>query len=132
MSSEIEKKVIERFVVKTKHDRYLTFLKNEKTRKKFTKELSHFRELRLEHFEEVKGDVRKIIKDRISHLGNIKNCYLISENVELDRKTLDIETALNETIGYRMGTFIVFGNADIVYYEAEGPNERWISKPIKL
>jgi len=131
MSLEIEKKVIERFVVKTKHDRYLTFLKNDKTRKKFTKELSHFRDLRLEQFEEVKSDERKIIKDRISHLGNIKNCYLISENFELDKKTLDIETALNKTIGYGMGTFIVFGDADIVYYEAEGPNERWISKPIK-
>jgi len=131
MSLDIEKKVVERFVVKTKHDRYLTFLKNDKTRKKFTKELSHFRDLRQELFEEVKSDERKIIKDRIRHLGNIKDCYLMSENSELDRKTLDIETALNETIGYGMGTLIVFGDADIVYYEAEGPNERWISKLIK-
>ncbi len=131
MSIEIEKKVIERFVVKTKRDRYLTFIESDKTRNKFISELAHFHDLRIERFDEISGDEKKVIKDRIiKSLGNIKDCYLISENMELDRKRLDIDTALNKTIGYGMGTFIVFGDAEIVFYEAEGPSDRWLSKKI--
>jgi len=131
MSIEIEKKVIERFVVKTKRDRYLTFIESDKTRNKFISELAHFHDLRIERFDEISGDEKKVIKDRIiKSLGNIKDCYLISENMELDRKRLDIDTALNKTIGYGMGTFIVFGDAEIVFYEAEGPSYRWLSKKI--
>lgn len=131
MSLELETLVIERFIVKTKRDRYLTFIKSDKTRYKFTLELAHFRDLRQERFDEIKGDERKIINDRIKSLGNINDCYLISENSELDRKRLDIDTALNDTIGKGMGTLIVFGNAETVFYEGEGPSDRWISKPIK-
>jgi hypothetical protein len=131
MSLDIEKKVIERFVVKTKRDRYLTFINNDKTRDKFTKELAHFRDLRQDQFEELKSDERKIIKDRIKSLGNIKDCYIISESSKLDKKKLDIDSALNEVIGYGMGTLIVFGDAEIVFYEGEGPSDRWISKPIQ-
>jgi hypothetical protein len=60
-----------------------------------------------------------------------KYCYLISEISELDKRRLDIDTALNEIIGYGMGTLIVFGDAEIVFYEGEGPSDRWISKSIK-
>jgi len=130
MSIDIEKKVIERFVVKTKRDRYLTFVESDKTRHKFISELAHFRDLRQERFDEISGDEKKVIKDRIKGLGTIKDCYLISENSELDRKRLDIDTALNKTIGYGMGTLIVFGDAEIVFYEAEGPNDRWLSKQV--
>jgi hypothetical protein len=117
MSLELETLVIERFIVKMKRDRYLTFIKSDKTRYKFTLELAHFRDLRQERFDEIKGDERKIIKDRIKSLENINDCYLISENSELDRKRLDIDIALNDTIGNGMGTLIVFGNAEIVFYE---------------
>jgi hypothetical protein len=131
MSLDIETKVIERFIVKTKQDRYLTFIKSDKTRDKFISELAHFRNFRQERFDEIKSDESKIIKDRIKSLGNVKDCYLISENSALDKKRLDIDTALNKTIGYSMGTLIVFGDAEIVYYEAEGPSGRWISKLIR-
>jgi len=127
-NTDLEIKVIERFVVKTKRDRYLTFIKNTKTRDKFLKELSHFKDLRQDLFEELKSDERKKIKEKLNRLRNIKDCYLISENSKLDSNRLDIETALNEIIGHGMGTLIVFGDAEIVYYEGEGPSDRYISK----
>lgn len=130
MSQDIEKKVIERFIVKSKRERYLTFIESDKTRGKFISELAHFRDLRQERFDKVSGDEKKVIKDRIKVLGNIKDCYLISENSELDKKRLDIDAALSMTIGYGMGTLIVFGDAQIVFYEAEGLSDRWISKQI--
>jgi hypothetical protein len=95
MNSAIETKVIERFVVKSKRDRYLTFINNYKTRYKFTNELAHFHDLRQELFEEVKGDEKNKFRNGIKNLRNINDCYLISENSELDMKRLDIDKALN-------------------------------------
>lgn len=43
-------------------------------------------------------------------------------------KTLNIHFALDETVGYGMATILVFGDADIVYYEGENASERLISK----
>lgn len=43
---DIESKVIERFVIKSKRERYLAFIKNDKSRNKFVKELAHFSDIR--------------------------------------------------------------------------------------
>lgn len=59
-----------------------------------------------------------------------KSCYVISENKNIDTKTLDIQQAISETVGYGMGTILVFGNADIIYYESETINTRYISKAV--
>ncbi len=128
MNLDLEAKIIECFINKAKKDRYLTFIKSDKSRVKFTKELAHFHDFRFDLFEEVKGDVYQIILSRVNHLKRITDCYLISESSILDQKRFDINTALRETIGNGMGTLIVFGDAEIVYYEGEGPSDRYISK----
>jgi hypothetical protein len=129
---EIEKKVIERFVMKTKRDRYLAFIKNEQTRRKFISDLSHVNFLQSDLFDKVEKDELEFIKQRIKVLGNLKDCYTISENKDIDKHRLDIDTALRETIGSGQGTLLVFGDGEILYSEAEGFNNRWISKPIKF
>ena len=128
MNIDIETKIIERFVNKGKKDRYLTFIKSDKSRIKFIKELAHFHDLRQDLFEEVKGDVYHTIINRVNSLNRRTDCYLISESSALDQKRLDINTALKEIIGNGMGTLIVFGDAEMVYYEGEGPSDRYISK----
>lgn len=125
---DIESKVIDRFVIKTKRDRYLTFIKSEKARPKFIHDLSHVNFLRVDLFDKVEGNEYEFIKQRIKGLGKLKDCYVISENKRIDKKRLDIDTALTETIGADQSTLLVFGNAEILYSEAEGFNNRWISK----
>src|SRR5688572_16618681 len=115
---EIEKKVIERFIIKSKRERFLTFIQKDKTRIKFIKELSHINFLRDDLFEDVIGNEYEVVKAKISILKNIKDCYIISENNKLDQKRMDIKTALREIIGSDMGSLIVFGDAEIVYSEA--------------
>lgn len=127
---DLESKVIERFVTKSKKERYLTFIKSDKNRKKFLKELSHFNDLKRDLFEEIKGNELQILRDRIKSLGNIKDCYIISELSEFDQKRHEIDSALSEVIGRGMGTIIVFGDAEMIFYEEEGPSVRWISKQI--
>ncbi len=123
----IEAKVIERFIVASKRERYLTLIAKAKTRHKFTRELAHFHDLEPGLFEEVKGDERKFIQDRIGKLGNLDECYLISESPELDQARMGIDEALGKVIGFGMGTLIVFGDAVVVYYEGE-LRDRWISR----
>ena len=129
---DIETKVIERFVIKTKRDRYLTFIKNDKTREKFINDLHHMNFLQQDLFDKVDGNEFEVIKERIKMLGNLKDCYLISDSSRLDKKRLDIDTALRETIGSDSGTLIVFGDAEILYSEAEGFKNRLMSRPTKF
>ncbi len=123
----IESKVIENFIVKSKRERYLQFIKKEKTRKKFTDELAHFSD-QLELFEEIKTNEWAVIDERLKRLGLTGECYVISENKELDGKRMETEKALTQAIGMGMGTLIVFGNAELVFYEGEGPSDRWIKE----
>ena len=121
----IESKVIENFIIKSKRERYLNFIKKSKTRKKFTDELAHFSN-QLELFEEIKNNERSVIDAQLKRLGLKGECYVISENNELDGKRMAIDKALSEAIGMGMGTLIVFGDAELVFYEGEGPSDRWI------
>ena len=121
----IESKVIENFIIKSKRERYLNFIKKSKTRKKFTDELAHFSN-QLELFEEIKNNERSVIDAQLKRLGLKGECYVISENNELDGKRMAIDKALSEAIGMGMGTLIVFGDAVLVFYEGEAPSDRWI------
>lgn len=123
----IESKVIENFIIKSKRERYLNFIKKSKTRKKFTDELAHFSN-QLELFEEIRNNERSVIDAQLKRLGLKGECYVISENNELDGKRMAIDKALSEAIGMGMGTLIVFGDAELVFYEGEGPSDRWIKE----
>ena len=126
---DIETKVIKRFIIDKKQDRYLSFIQKDKTRRKFAKELAHFSS-QLKDFEEIKGNEWKVIEDTVANLGNPTDCYVISEDNQIDGRRMKIDEALTKTIGNGMGTLIVFGDANQVYYEGEGPSDRWISKKI--
>lgn len=127
---ELEKKVIERFIVKNKQNRYLAFINKSKTRKKFTDELAHFSS-QLHEFDEIQKDEFEVINSKTRFLKKPIDCYIISENSDIDGKRMGIENAITETIGFGSGTLLVFGDAELVYYEGEGPSDRWISKKIK-
>ena len=125
---DLEIKVITKFLNSAKRDRYVNFVQNGKNRPKFLKDLSKSDFLNQNLFESVDGNESEIIKNRIKSIGNINDCYVISENKNIDQKRMSIDNALIETIGADQGTLLVFGNAEIVYSEAEGFNNRWISK----
>lgn len=125
---DLERKFIERFTLKTKRDRYLSFVQNEKTRKKFIRDLSHLKFLNKDLFVRVEADEHEVIQNRIKRIGDLKDCYVISENQNIDCKRLNIESAIRETIGADIGTLLIFGDAEIVFAEAEGFKNRWISK----
>src|SRR6266853_3754520 len=46
-------------------------------------------------------------------------CWVISENSELAGQEIDLQTALEKTIGYQMGTFISCIPGKLAYFEDE-------------
>ena len=126
---DLEIKVIKKFVDKLKQDRYIQFISSPKNRQKFIADLSHFNFLQWDKFDKVNGNETEIIMTTLQKRKVLDTtCYVISENKEIDTKILGIKSAINETVGYGMGTILVFGNADIIYYECETMNTRYISK----
>jgi hypothetical protein len=126
---DLEIKVIKNFIDKFKQDRYIQFILSPKNRQKFIADLSHFNFLQWDKFDKVNGNEREIIMTTLQKRKVLDTtCYVISENEKIDTKILDIKTAISETVGYGMGTILVFGNADIIFYESETMNNRYISK----
>jgi hypothetical protein len=129
MNIPLEIEVIKKYINKNKQERYIKFVSSKNNRPKFIKDLAHFNLLKLELFDEIKGGEIEKINTRIKLIKPpISKCYVISENTQIDANTLSIEDALKETIGYGMATILVFGNADFIYFEDEGPNRRFISR----
>lgn len=125
---ELESKVIQQYVIKSKRSRFLAFIQTEKNRKKFIQEFSHMNFLDFDRFERVLMDEQEVIFQRLKHFPTFKDCYVLSEIQQLDKRRIDIETALVEIIGSDAGSIVVFGEGELVYIEAEGLNNRWISK----
>lgn len=128
----LEINVIKKFVDKAKQERYIQFVSSLKNRHKFISDLAHFNFFKWDLFESVKGNEEQAILQAIQKNGvPDKTCYVISENADIDTKTLDIKEAISKTIGYVMGTILVFGDADMIYVESETMNTRYISKKVK-
>lgn len=129
-NADLESKVIQRFIVKGKQDRYLQFVNSPKNRKKLIANLAHFRDLQPDAFDLVSGIEEDIVRQALAQQGiSASTCYVISENRRIDTLTLSLSEAMRETVGHQMGTLLVFGNADALYYESETMKIRYISKP---
>ncbi len=129
-NADLESKVIQRFIVKGKQDRYLQFVNSSKNRNKLIANLAHFRDLQADAFDLVSGIEEDIVRQALAQQGiSASTCYVISENRRIDTLTLSLSEAMRETVGHQMGTMLVFGNADALYYESETMKIRYISKP---
>ncbi len=126
---DLESKVINKFVLKSKRDRYIGFIQKENTRSKFIEELSHGQIFHDDLFENIHGPEDDLIMAVVKKLG-VKDCYIISEDKSIDGQRLSIEEALSKAISPWSDTFtlIVFGDAEIIYREHDGMKNKWISK----
>jgi hypothetical protein len=109
-----EQTLIKKFVLKDKQERYLTFLSKDKTRNKFTAEIPG------------SENERQTIALKVKSNKNISTCSVISAAPGYDGKVMSVDEAIKNAIGIE-GTILIFGDADIVYYEGEAPKSRYIS-----
>ena len=128
---QLEIKVIKKFVDKAKQERYIQFVSSQKNRYKFIRDLSHFNDFKWDLFDAVNGNEEQIILQALQNNNIVsKTCYVISENADIDARIIEIKKAISETAGYSMGTILVFGDADMIYFESESMNTRFISKKV--
>jgi hypothetical protein len=123
---ELEILTIRRYVRKGKIDRYAEFVSKPRSRPKFMPKLAHLKDLDFGKFRKLDGNEAGQILER-ARRAKFDVCYVISENKRIDARFLDVENAINDTVGYGMGTLLVFGSAEVVYYEGEEMGDRWIS-----
>jgi hypothetical protein len=116
-----EKAVVHGFIIPVQRERYLEFLKSPKNRKKFINVLAHFKHLDPKFATSISGNQSNpsaLLKLLFGKGAGIK-CWVISENAELDGKEIDLQTALKETVGRRMGTFISCIPGKLAYFGDE-------------
>jgi hypothetical protein len=124
---ELEILAIRKYVRKEKSDRCAEFVSRPRSRPKFIANLAHLKDLDFGKFRKLAGNEADQIRE-IARREKFDVCYVISENRRIDARFLDLENAIMATIGHGMGTLLVFGAAEVVYYEGEEANDRWISK----
>lgn len=128
MQNKIEETFVSKFIIKEKRERYLNFISKGKTRRKFTQELYHFKDFDWKLFREISSNESEtaLILSKIAEKKNIATCHAISANPEIDGRELPIYDALASFVGEE-GTILIFGNADVIYYEAEPFDGKYIS-----
>lgn len=116
------------FVTADRRDRYLGLLKNEKGRTKLRARLAHFHDLdpRYAHRIPPTEQNPSAIAQLLRRNGAPPTCYVLSESDQLDGKVLPLEQALEEVVGYGMGTFLSCVPGRLGYFEGEDMNERYL------
>jgi hypothetical protein len=116
-----EEAVVKAFISPSRQERYLGFLKKPKLRSKFTGQLAHFNALDPRFVRSIPADqqtsssVAKLL--RLKGAGD--ECWVISENRELDSRNMNLETALQAVVGYGLGTFLSCLPGRLAYFESE-------------
>ena len=118
---------VESFVVPNKRERYLNWLKRERTHGKFLRELDHLRWLDERNSRAVprtKQSTEEIEQALRAH-GAPDQCIVISANEDECREST-LHDALGTVVGGTAGAIVSCIPGRLAYYEAEEPFERFI------
>jgi hypothetical protein len=122
---QVEILFIENFCASNKKTRLLNLISSQKGRKKFLSTMYRLNFLDFSKFEKLtESESERILL--ATHA--FTDCYLISDDVGNDKIRIEKEEAIKKVVCSDTTTLMIFGNAEIVYCEGEGLNNRWISK----
>jgi hypothetical protein len=132
LQAQHEQAMVKAFVVRSRQERFSSFLLSPKNRKKFTQELAHFRwfDDRFATAVSWKVDPNLELWDRhlqgienVSHLlrskGAGQTCWVISEDFKIDGQQLRLESALESVLGNGMGAILSCIPGKLAYFEGE-------------
>ena len=116
-----EYEFVRSFVIKNKKNRFLDFLQNPKRRKDIIKELPHFKYFEDRYIKRISGkdENANYIYSFLIANGAIEECYIISENRNLDERFIGLEFAIKETLGKGFGTIISCKPGCLIFYVGE-------------
>ena len=116
-----EVEVVRAFIDPKRRERYLEFLATPKRRVKFISQLAHFKALNPNWLVGIPPNQQNLssLIESLTGMGAGPRCRVISENLELDARELDLRIALEETLGRQMGTIISCIAGRLGYFEDE-------------
>ena len=126
--NEHEEKFVKSFIAKNRRERYLTKLASKKGRKAITDRLAHNLDFEMKYAYQLQASQHsvKVLEALLKEKGAKGSCYVLSENSKIDGKELLLSEALNEVVGYTMGTVISCIPGILAYYESEDVGECYI------
>jgi hypothetical protein len=130
--AEHEAATIKAFIVRDKQERLLSFAGSPKNRKKFTRELPHFRWFDKKYSTPVSWSPDPKLKLWERHVQGIENivlllkskgagetCWVISADLDIDGKLLALESALESVVGSGTGAILSCIPGKLAYFEGE-------------
>ena len=118
-----EEKFISTYASKEKRERYLSFLKGHKHRKKFLELLNHNFSYNPKSAKELDKSYKseEKLKTLISKMNGASTCHLLADGCELDGKELRTSEGIKELLGNYWGSVLIFESFAI--YKPEDPEE---------
>ena len=117
-----EEELIKAFIIPAKRERYLGFISKLKTRRKFRRELAHFRGLDPRYAREVHLNSAGLAA-LFEELRVPDVCWVVSEDPAIDGRLITVSDVLPE-LHRDMGTFLSFVPGKLAYFEDE--DGHWI------
>jgi hypothetical protein len=116
-----EEALVKAFIPAHRQERFLEIIAKPKKRAKLLTQLAHFKALDPKFMVVIPSNQRNPIAlaKLLRAKGAGPSCYVMSENSELDGREMDLETALEETVGGQMGTLISCVPGRLGYFEDE-------------
>lgn len=116
------------FVLPEKQQDYLNLLADPAGRKRALSQLPHWADLDERSMRRLSDSYRRAaqIESLLRQRGAPPTCYLLSEDVDLDGREMDLREALEEIVGLGAGTIVSCKPGRLAYYETEDPEERYL------
>lgn len=116
-----EEQLVKAFFIKERRERYLSGLANPRKRRKLTDEFCHFKHLDQRYAVPIlsswqnPADIHKLLKQ----FGAPDECWIISYELELDARKMNLRDVLGEIVGRTFATFLCCIDGKLGYFENE-------------
>jgi hypothetical protein len=127
--SDAEALTLRNFVVSPKRERLLTLhAAGPRRRRDLCAQLPHLRALDPRWVKRLPGDQQTPteIASHLRSLGASATCQALSENPDIDGRTLALGQALEDTVGRGYSTLLIISPGELAYFEDEEPGERYV------
>jgi len=127
---EHETAFIKSFVLPEKQSRWLELLSNPKRRHIFLHRLADDRDLDAKFRLDLIPSQQNLegIELILRQNGAPAKCHVISEASDIDGKEMMLREAIEEVLGYGLGSILSCIAGRLAYYEGEGPGDRYVLK----
>jgi hypothetical protein len=124
---EHEEGLVRAFVIRSKQERMLELLRKPKRRRDVLVTLPHFRDLdprfaRIVPQPHAASSILRLLQSR----GAPAECYVVSEDEDLDARIMPLASALDAVVASGMGTLLSCIAGRLGYFEGEMPGERYL------